>query len=168
VVPEYAWDNTIAEGGNVFVRDGVIYMIYSGSTVGDTYTTGLVTAPAGVDADLSLESTWTKLNYPAQKSSIFNGDWKLGTGHGMWSEDEDGNLLYVFHACTNGLGLTGRDMFFRRVHWAADGMPVFDMTTQEELASGSEQVRMNVWVSADVVPSITLGASSVVAGGLCL
>lgn len=23
---------------------------------------------------------------------------QLGTGHGMWSEDEDGNQIYVFHA----------------------------------------------------------------------
>lgn len=144
--PEYAWDNTIAEGANVHVRDGKIYMIYSGSTVGDTYTTGLLTAPAGQDVDLTDPSVWDKLNYPIQKSGIFNGEWQLGTGHGMWSHDEDDNLLYVFHARTDHNGLSGRDMFVRRVHWAADGMPVFDMEAHEEIAPGNETVTVTVTV----------------------
>ena len=147
-VPEFAWDNTIAEGANVHVRDGVIYMIYSGSTVGDTYTTGLLTAPAGQDADLTDPGVWTKLDYPVQKSGIFNGEWQLGTGHGMWSHDEDDNLLYVFHARTDNRGLSGRDMFVRRVHWAADGMPVFDMEAHEEIAPGNETVTVTVTVEA--------------------
>lgn len=145
--PEFAWDNTIAEGANVHVRDGVIYMIYSGSTVGDTYTTGLLTAPAGQDADLTDPEVWTKLGYPVQKSGIFNGEWQLGTGHGMWSHDEDDNLLYVFHARTDNRGLSGRDMFVRRVHWAADGMPVFDMEAHEEIAPGNETVTVTVTVA---------------------
>src|SRR5690606_13986194 len=143
---EYAWDNTIAERASVHVRDGVIYMIYSGSTVGDTYTTGLLTAPAGQGADLTDPDVWTKLNYPIQKSGIFNGEWQLGTGHGMWSHDEDDNLLYVFHARTDNNGLSGRDMFVRRVHWAADGMPVFDMEAHEEFAPGNETVTVTVTV----------------------
>ena len=67
---------------------------------------------------------------------MFNGAWQLGTGHGMWSFDEDDNLLYVFHARTDNNGLSGRDMFVRRVHFAADGMPIFDMETDEEVAPG--------------------------------
>ena len=34
IVPEFAWDNLIAEGPNAIVHDGVIYLIYSGSSVG--------------------------------------------------------------------------------------------------------------------------------------
>lgn len=171
VVPEYAWDNTIAEGPNVHIRDGVIHMIYSGSTVGDTYTTGLVTAPAGVDADLTQAETWTKLNYPIQKSGIYNDEWQLGPGHGMWSEDEDGNLLYVFHARTHNLGLSGRDTFIRRVHWAADGMPIFDMFTTEELASQFREVSLRVVVEDDggeepgEDASLTLSRDTVYVGG---
>ncbi|MFC4555779.1 family 43 glycosylhydrolase [Georgenia faecalis] len=149
IAPEYAWDNTIAEGPNVHVRDGVLHMIYSGSTVGDTYTTGLITAPAGEGADLTDPATWDKLNYPVQKSGMFNGEWQLGTGHGMWSYDEDGNLLYVFHARTDHDGLSGRDMFVRRVHWAADGMPVFDMEADEEIAPGNRTVTVTVTVVGD-------------------
>lgn len=97
VVPEFAWDNMIAEGPNAFVHDGKIFLIYSGSLVGIDYTTGLVTALAGRNADLTDPAAWSKLDYPLQKSGIYNGQWQLGTGHGMWSHDEDGNLIYVFH-----------------------------------------------------------------------
>ena len=79
----------IAEGPNAIVHDGTIYLIYSGSLVGIDYTTGLVTAPAGQDADLTDPNVWTKLDYPLQKSGVYNGQWQLGTGHGMWSNDED-------------------------------------------------------------------------------
>jgi putative cell wall-binding protein/GH43 family beta-xylosidase len=135
LAPEYAWDNTIAEGPNVINHDGVLQLLYSGSTVGNTYTTGLATADASGDTDLLTEEAWKKLDYPIQKSGVYDGAWQLGTGHGMWSEDEDGNLIYVFHARTDNNGLSGRDMFVRRVHWSAEGLPVLDMERTEELAS---------------------------------
>lgn len=149
LAPEYAWDNTIAEGPNVITRDGRLQLIYSGSTVGDTYTTGLATADASGETDLLSPEAWSKLNYPIQKSGLFDGAWQLGTGHGMWSEDEDGNMIYVFHARTDNNNLSGRDMFVRRVHWSAKGLPVFDMEPEEELASPT--VTLNVVVADDEV-----------------
>ncbi|MFP7695746.1 family 43 glycosylhydrolase [Trueperella sp. LYQ143] len=141
VSPEYAWDNAIAEGPNVIMRDGKLYMIYSGSTVGRTYTTGLAVADASGATNLLDPAAWKKLNYPIQKSGIFNGEWQLGTGHGMWSTDEDGQTMYVFHAYANKTegysNFSGRDTFVRRVHWAADGMPIFDMSLDEEVAPGT-------------------------------
>jgi putative cell wall-binding protein/GH43 family beta-xylosidase len=152
LAPEYAWDNTIAEGPNVVNHDGVLQLIYSGSTVGNTYTTGLATADASGDTDLTSPSAWTKLNYPIQKSGLYDGAWQLGTGHGMWSEDEDGNLIYVFHARTDHNGLSGRDMFVRRVHWSAEGLPVLDMESEEELASPT--VTLDVVVTGAAAPSV--------------
>lgn len=147
VVPEFAWDNLIAEGPNTLVHDGTIYLIYSGSSVGIDYVTGLATAPADTGADLLDPRTWTKLDYPLQKSGIYNGAWQLGTGHGMWSHDEDGNLIYVFHAAEYENGrYGGRDAQVRRVHWAADGMPVMDMQADEELDPAYRQVTMSIVV----------------------
>ncbi|WP_236736667.1 family 43 glycosylhydrolase [Bifidobacterium longum] len=147
VTPEYAWNAAIAEGPNVTMRDGKLYLMFSGSGVGKTYTTGLAVADAA-GSDLTDPASWTALNYPIQKSGPFNGEMQLGTGHGMWSEDEDGNQIYVFHAyATKNLGsvnATGRDMFVRRVHWAADGMPVFDMSSSEELANKIVSVTVHV------------------------
>ncbi|MCH6231174.1 family 43 glycosylhydrolase [Microbacterium sp. CFH 31415] len=158
LAPEYAWDNTIAEGPNVHVRDGKLYLIYSGSTVGDTYTTGLATATAGDGVDLTDPAAWSKLNYPIQKSGVFNGQWQLGTGHGMWSFDEDDNLLYVFHARTSNNGLTGRDTFVRRVHFAADGLPIFDMEADEEVAPDNRTVSVTVTVVGDPEPALDVSA----------
>lgn len=147
IVPEFAWDNLIAEGPNAIVHDGVIYLIYSGSSVGIDYATGLATAPAGVGADLLNPAVWTKLDYPLQKSGVYNGAWQLGTGHGMWSHDEDGNLIYVFHAAEYEDGAYGgRDAQVGRVHWAADGMPVLDMQADEELDPVYREVTMTVVV----------------------
>ena len=156
VSPEYAWNVTIAEGPNVTMRDGKLYMMFSGSSVGKTYTTGLAVADAS-GSDLTDPDSWTVLNYPIQKSGPFNGEMQLGTGHGMWSEDEDGNQIYVFHAyATRHLGsfadATGRDTFVRRVHWAADGMPVFDMSLDEELSASLKTVSVKVTVTADETP----------------
>ena len=156
--PEFAWDNVIAEGPNVLAKDGTLYMIYSGSSVGDSYTTGLITAKAGEGVDLLSPAAWTKLNYPIQKSGMFNGAWQLGTGHGMWSMDEDDNILYVFHARTSNRGLTGRDMFVRRVHFASDGMPVFDMESDEEVAPDNRTVTVTVTVVGDPEPQLDVSA----------
>lgn len=151
VVPEFAWDNMIAEGPNAFVHDGKIFLIYSGSLVGIDYTTGLVTALAGRNADLTDPAAWSKLDYPLQKSGIYNGQWQLGTGHGMWSHDEDGNLIYVFHNAEYDNGrYGGRDAQVRRVHWSAEGMPILDMQSIEELNPDYADVTMEINV-ADAV-----------------
>lgn len=148
IVPEYAWDNAIAEGPNAVVHDGRIFLIYSGSLVGIDYTTGLVTAPAGENADLLDPATWTKLAYPLQKSGVYNGEWQLGTGHGMWSHDEDGNLIYVFHNAEYNEGrYGGRDAQVRRVHWSAEGMPVLDLQSTEELHPDYACITMNITLS---------------------
>ena len=150
VVPEFAWDNMIAEGPNAIVHDGTIYLIYSGSLVGIDYTTGLVTAPAGQDADLTDPNVWTKLDYPLQKSGVYNGQWQLGTGDGMWSNDEDGNLIYVFHNAEYENGrYGGRDAQVRRVHWSKEGMPILDMQAAEELNPDYADITMKIVVSGN-------------------
>lgn len=150
VVPEFAWDNMIAEGPNAIVHDGMIYLIYSGSLVGIDYTTGLVTAPAGQDADLTDPNVWTKLDYPLQKSGVYNGQWQLGTGHGMWSTDEDGNPIYVFHNAEYENGrYGGRDAQVRRVHWSKEGMPILDMQAAEELNPDYADITMKIVVSGN-------------------
>ena len=150
VVPEFAWDNMIAEGPNAIVHDGTIYLIYSGSLVGIDYTTGLVTAPAGQNADLTDPNVWTKLDYPLQKSGVYNGQWQLGTGHGMWSNDEDGNLIYVFHNAEYENGrYGGRDAQVRRVHWSKEGMPILDMQAAEELNPDYADITMKIVVSGN-------------------
>lgn len=145
IAPHYAWDNTIAEGANVFIRDGTVNMLYSGSLVGDTYATGLARAPSG--ADLTNPTAWERLNYPVHKSEPYNGEFLLGTGHGAWSHDEDGNQIYVFHVRTDHQGLSGRDTFVQRVHWTSQDLPRFNVETEQELAPQFRDVVIDVVIS---------------------
>src|SRR5690625_5097106 len=62
----------------------------------------------------------------------------------MWSKDEADNLIYVFHARTDHLGLTGRDMFVRRVHFDIEDMPVMDMEPAEEVADETVELTVEV------------------------
>ena len=122
----------------------------AGTRRSGTWRTGrawVIRGRVGVGAALTDPATWNRLGHPIQKSGPYHGAMQLGTGHGMWSEDEHGNLLYVFHARTDHKGLTGRDTFVRRVHWAADGMPVLDMETEEELLPALREVEVTVRVS---------------------
>ncbi|BCI70110.1 hypothetical protein SPKIRA_09400 [Sphingomonas paucimobilis] len=73
-------------------------------------------------------------------------NYEQGVGHGAFTTDEDGNLLYVYHTWGDGVGGNGRDTRVRRVHWAADGHPVLDMTADEEVAPRNRQVTMQVTV----------------------
>lgn len=148
ICPEFAWDNLIDEGPNVVEHEGKLFLIFSGSAVGPTYTTGLAMAQAGSNADLTDSASWHKLDYPLQKSSVFNGRWQLGTGHGMWSHDEDGELIYVFHAAEFDNGhYTGRDALVRHVHWSGLGLPVLDMSDEEDVDPRFEQVTCQVRIS---------------------
>ena len=93
---------------------------------------------------------WTKLDYPLQKSGVYNGQWQLGTGHGMWSNDEDGNLIYVFHNAEYKNGrYGGRDAQVRRVHWSKEGMPILDMQAAEELNPDYADITMKIVVSGN-------------------
>ena len=106
--------------------------------------------PAGQDADLTDPNVWTKLDYPLQKSGVYNGQWQLGTGHGMWSNDEDGNLIYVFHNAEYENGrYGGRDAQVRRVHWSKEGMPILDMQAAEELNPDYADITMKIVVSGN-------------------
>jgi GH43 family beta-xylosidase len=145
VTSEYGWDtNTtnVAEGPFVIKRDGKVFLTYSGSNVDTTYAVGLLTASSEVD--LTEQSNWTKGNSPILKSDPAIA--QLGPGHNSFTTDEDGNLVLVYHAKSTNTSL--RDTYLRRVHWAADGRPVLDMSTSEEVAPDKAAVSITVTVPA--------------------
>lgn len=147
VTAEYGWDHNhaaVAEGAFVVQRAGTVYMTYSGSAVGPTYVTGLATAPVG--ADLTDPAAWSKLSYPVLKTDRSIGQW--GPGHNSFVRDEDGNLVLVYHAKTDPRS-PERHTGLRRVHWASDGMPILDMTPEEEVAPELRRVRITVTVGPE-------------------
>lgn len=150
IAPTRSFEENLSEGGFAVHHDGRIHLIYSSSGVSPTYVVGGAWAREGTD--LTNIDNWHKWTAPLQHSEPMPPgvtdyrNYEQGVGHGAFTTDEDGNLLYVYHTWGDGVGGNGRDTRVRRVHWAADGHPVLDMTADEEVAPRNRQVTMQVTV----------------------
>lgn len=166
IVPETSWEEQLSEGAFALEHDGRVHLVYSSSGVSPTYVVG--GASAAVGSDLTDPASWTKQDAPLQRSGPLGNSFRQseqGPGHGAFTTDEDGNLLYVFHTFDNG----GRDARLRRAHWAADGHLVLDMTLAEEVAPDLRRVRTTVVVGATAstasVPSFSATSEPAAAAG---
>lgn len=150
IAPSLSFEENLAEGGFVLRHRGRLTVVYSGSGVSPTYVVGGIQAREGADP-MAIDS-WRKWSAPLQKSVPMPPGapdyraFEQGPGHGSFTTDEDGNTLYVYHTWGNGVGGDGRDARVRRLHWAADGRPILDMTPDEEVAPAHRAVTMRVTV----------------------
>lgn len=160
---DYGWERVrycVNEGATVLQNDGNVFMCYSVSGTGSEYAIGMCNAKGG--ADLLDISNWTKSPYPLLTSRDVDGE--EGPGHNSFTVDQDGNAIFVYHArptshnyqkCGkyNGEPLNDpcRHARLKRVHWAADGMPILKMTYENELLEENKTVKVNVKVGAGVV-----------------
>lgn len=133
----------VVEGAFFTVKDGSIWMTYSGSNVDATYATGIMRADVG--ADLLDPAVWTEYNAPVVKSDPARGEY--GPGHSGFFADEFGDLFFVYHAMT-APGAT-RDAGIRKVFWASDGQPILDMTDDERIAPQNRDVSVTITVAED-------------------
>ncbi len=151
IAPQTSVEENLAEGAFALSRKGRLTLVYSSSGVSPTYVVNGISAP--LDADLTRIDSWRKWAAPLQKSVAMPAGvtdyrrYEQGPGHGAFTTDEDGNTLYVYHTWGNGVGGDGRDARVRRVHWAADGRPLLDMTRDEEVAPANRRVTMVVTTS---------------------
>jgi GH43 family beta-xylosidase len=150
IAPQTSVEENLAEGAFALTHDGRLTLVYSSSGVSPTYVVNGISAP--LDADLTRIDAWRKWSAPLQKSVPMPEGvtdyrrYEQGPGHGAFTTDEDGNTLYVYHTWGNGVGGDGRDARVRRVHWAADGRPLLDMTRDEEVAPANRRVTMAVTI----------------------
>lgn len=150
IAPTRSFEENLSEGAFAVHHDGRIHLIYSSSGVSPTYVVGGAWARAG--SDLIDIDSWHKWTAPLQHSAPMPPGvtdyrrYEQGIGHGAFTTDEDGNLLYVYHSWGDGVGGNGRDTRLRRVHWAGDGHPVLDMTEDEEVAPANRRVTMQVTI----------------------
>ncbi|WDG17290.1 family 43 glycosylhydrolase [Microbacterium sp. Clip185] len=150
ISPSLSWELRLAEGAFAMERDGKIYLIYSSDGVSPRYVVGGVWAD--IDSDLMDIDNWHKYNTPLMKSVPMPDGvvdyltYPQGPGHGAVTTDDDGNELYVYHTWGDGVGGNGRDTRIGRVHWAADGRPILDMTKDEQVAPSLRTVTMTVTV----------------------
>lgn len=136
--PEYYWEKAryhVCEGPSVLITDEKVFVFYSAAGTGPEYCVGLLMADA--DATLMRVSSWTKLPEPVLTSTDLEGEY--GPGHNSFTVDEEGNVVFVYHArseeCFLGeCGFAGQDPLvdpcrharLRRVLWTEDGMPILN------------------------------------------
>ena len=164
--PEWGWELAgVNEGPNVLVSGGKVYMVFSAQLVTPQYATGMLIANVG--DDLTDPASWTKSNYPWLHNGTFAG--QFGLGHNSYFTDPYGDTYNVYHAMTSGTNNTARHAGVVPVHFRADGTPIIDMTTSEELDQSKKNVTLKVVVTEDQVSSdATLKSLNVVGSDIDL
>ena len=142
--PVFAWEHNKVtdnnEGPFAIVRGGRVYLTYSAGSAGeDTYAVGLLTARA--DADLCNPAVWTKEPAPVIASGFVPGQY--GCGHNAFFFDADGDCYITYHG-HDTLDPSPRLVGIRRVHFGAEGTPVFDLADEEDLPKAAEEVSIRV------------------------
>lgn len=156
--PEYGWEwknwDWINEGPAIIKHDNRIYLAYSASSVDEAYCVGLLHIDK--DSDPLDAKAWTKEPYPLLSSEDLNK--QNGPGHNSFTTDEFGNPVIVYHARTTGeicgpsdqgnggLFDPGRHARIKSVYWKKDGLPVLNMTNEEELDPLNKNVSIKVVV----------------------
>ena len=129
--PDYDWEKVIYsvnEAPAVLIKNGRVFIAYSGSATNASYAIGMVTASA--DADLLDSKSWSKSATPVFKSSEKNGQY--GPGHNYFTTTPDGKTdILIYHARNfkeikgESLGDPNRHTRAQVLHWNADGTPAF-------------------------------------------
>ena len=159
--PEYGWERDselVNEGPSILKHDGKIFCTFSASGTGPEYCIGLLYADE--TSDLMNPDSWTKLSYPLLTSEDVPGEY--GPGHNSFTVDADGNPVFVYHArseeCYNDkcqwassdpLYDPCRHARVKNVHWSADGLPILNMSAEEELPEEAKTVTIQVVVLQD-------------------
>ena len=144
--PLFGWENVSGtinnEGPCGFVKDGRVYLAYSGGAAnGYTYVLGLLTADE--NEDLTDVRVWKKSGSPVLSFYSVKGEY--GPGHHSFFVDEDGSLMIAYHGeteLTSHLRCDG----IRRIHFDIQGEPVFDMSAERDLAPELREVCIQVEV----------------------
>lgn len=95
--PEYDWEivrHRVNEGPSVLKTDGKVYVFFSASGTGAEYCMGMVYTDR--NGDLMDKNSWTKCREPVLQTADLIGE--AGPGHNSFVEDENGDLLVVYHA----------------------------------------------------------------------
>ncbi|MCR5684228.1 MAG: family 43 glycosylhydrolase [Lachnospiraceae bacterium] len=142
--PLYGWENVSGtinnEGPYGFVRDGRVFVTYSGGAAnGYTYALGLLTADE--TSNLLDISSWHKSISPVLTFYSVKGE--FGPGHNSFFENEEGELMIAYHGETDIKSHLRCDGI-RRVHFRADGTPYFQMSKEEDVQSSEVKLKIRV------------------------
>lgn len=148
--PLYGWENVAGtinnEGPYALVRDGKVYLTYSGGSANAyTYALGMLTADG--ENDLTDPGAWTKRIAPVLTFRSVPGEY--GPGHNSFFVNDQGETMIAYHAETD-LHEHLRCDGIRRVHFRKDGTPYFQMSAEEDLSR--RKVHMKIHVSGESYP----------------
>lgn len=129
--PELPWEIQgfwVNEGPAVLIKNGKVFITYSGSATGVEYCMGILTADE--EANLLDTKSWTKSQNPVFQSYPENNQY--GPGHNSFTESEDGkDTVLVYHA-RDYTEITGdplhdpnRHARAQKIEWDEKGNPVF-------------------------------------------
>jgi GH43 family beta-xylosidase len=143
--PLYGWENVSGtinnEGPYAFVKDGKVYVTYSGGAAnGYTYALGLLTADE--NADLTKLVSWHKSITPVL--TFYSVEGEYGPGHNSFFK-LGYDLMIAYHGETD-LHDHLRCDGIRRVHFRANGEPYFQMSAQEDLPDELVEIQVKVVV----------------------
>jgi GH43 family beta-xylosidase len=145
--PLYGWENiqgTINnEGPYPLVTEDTVYITYSaGAANGYTYALGLLSIP--VDGDFLDAKAWRKAAAPVL--SYYSIDGVYGPGHNSFFRDKDGEVMIMYHGEVKLAAQDIRCTGMHRVHFNADGVPVFNMSKERDLDPSLTEVSLKVIV----------------------
>ncbi len=142
--PVYGWENNNGtdnnEGPFALVTDEKVYLAYSGGDArGQSYVVGVLTANVG--DNLCDVSNWKIPGAPSLASNFVAGEY--GCGHNAFFTDEYGDVYITYHGVDAPQSRAIRPGI-RRVHFAADGTPIFHMSNEQDLPERERNVRIVV------------------------
>ena len=147
--PLYGWENnsdTINnEGPYALVTEDKIYLTYSGGSADRyTYVLGLLTIDRGLNP-LEPEN-WEKSCAPVLSHYSIPGEY--GPGHNSFYVDQMGNTMIAYHALKSiEDGNNPRSTAIRRVHFNAQGVPLLEMSAQQDLCERFKKVSMKILIN---------------------
>ena len=95
--PQYEWEKIrfkVNEGASVLKTSDKVFVFFSASGTGPEYCIGVIYADK--ESDLMDINSWYKITYPVLQTEDLTNE--TGPGHNSFVEDENGNLLLVYHA----------------------------------------------------------------------
>lgn len=144
--PLYGWENVDGtinnEGPYAFVRNGKVYLTYSGGSANAyTYAVGLLTG--NENDDLLDLANWKKSGTPVLSYYSIEGEY--GPGHNSFYVNANGDLMIAYHGEVS-LRSRQRCDGIHRIHFNIKGEPVFDMSAERDLAPQLRTVKTTVIV----------------------
>lgn len=135
-IPEFDWEKNgfmVNEGAAVIIRNGKVFLTYSGSATDENYAMGLLWIDE--NADLMDRYNWHKCEQPVFQTSEKNQ--QFGPGHNSFTTLPDGSDVLIYHARPKkneqGDPLNNPDRHARAqvFAWDEKGFPVFGVPVKD-------------------------------------